>query len=77
MVLVDNGWPERGATEYKSHHINPEHVTQKAGGWKIPLIIKKTDLKKGRSIENLHKDVFAKAEGPVILLAVRLGLGLG
>jgi len=71
-VLVDNSWPERGAQEFKPHHINPRHLTQAAGKWKIPLHVKKVDLKKGRSLENMHEQVFAKAPGPVLMLAVHL-----
>eukprot|EP00976_Prorocentrum_cordatum_P107975 1194746-Prorocentrum_minimum.AAC.2 len=44
------------------HQINPDHV--RAGGWKIPLVTRKNNLKKGSHLRDIDHHVFGRATGP-------------
>lgn len=77
---VDGGAAEKVATAaakpaaadalHDDSHISTEHLT--TAGWPIKLGIRKVNIKKGRERRQLDKYVFARAQGPVIVLAVHL-----
>ena len=83
-VLVDKAWPRSGSSlEVLPHQMNWEHIYghhfdtdgARVGyfeSWPIRLVTSKQDLKKGSTRRALKGAIFAKASGPVLVLAVHL-----
>lgn len=64
--LIDKQYPCQ-ADAAKSHHISPQHLVR---AWRIPLRIRKVDLKKGREVRQLHKYVIMDTKA--IIMGIHL-----
>ncbi|KAK3284057.1 hypothetical protein CYMTET_8274 [Cymbomonas tetramitiformis] len=73
-LLVDRAWPRCGA-ECQQHHINWDHIYGPYWEqWPIRLHTSKQNIKKGRTLREMHARLLdpASEDGPVLLLAVHL-----
>ena len=61
--LVDKQFPCQ-ADAAKSHHISIQHLLLRT--WRIPLRIRKVDLKKGREVRQLHKYVISDKKAIIV-----------
>ena len=60
FYLVDKRWPEAGKPP-ASNQQTVEHITERP--WRIPLTIRKQNIKRSREHRDLRDRVFAKAPG--------------
>lgn len=60
--LIDKQYPCH-ADATKSHHISVQHLLR---AWRIPLRIRKVDLKKGREVRQLHKYVISDKKAIIV-----------
>lgn len=67
--LLDKQFPSDW-NKVGSLHISIQHFTRKE--WRIPLRIRKVDLKSGREVKQLHKYVFGDATTKVIIVGIHL-----
>jgi FkbM family methyltransferase len=77
FILIDKCWPHHTQrhADVKPNQINHDHLYEDrggGGGWPIPLVPRKADLKSGYFQRDLSSNVFDKAPGPTLILAVHL-----